>query len=84
MGQSSSRKLRRSTNRSGAPARRRNGNEFPGELRSGDVMRYYETMSGALGPMHWWPAETPFEALLKDPVEAACVSAVTVLEAKLK
>jgi hypothetical protein len=38
----------------------------------------------ALAKIHAIPAETPFEALLKDPVEAACVSAVKVLEAKLK
>ena len=27
-------------------------------------MRYYEVMSEALGPMHWWPAETPFEVIV--------------------
>jgi endonuclease III related protein len=27
-------------------------------------MRYYETMSSALGPMHWWPAKTPFEVIV--------------------
>ncbi|HWZ57270.1 MAG TPA: endonuclease III domain-containing protein [Verrucomicrobiae bacterium] len=27
-------------------------------------MRYYEAMSGALGPMHWWPARTPFEVIV--------------------
>ena len=27
-------------------------------------MRYYELMSGALGPMHWWPAQTPFEVIV--------------------
>ncbi len=27
-------------------------------------MRYYEAMSGALGPMHWWPAKTPFEVIV--------------------
>lgn len=27
-------------------------------------MRYYEAMSAALGPMHWWPAETPFEVIV--------------------
>lgn len=30
----------------------------------GELMRYYETMSAALGPMHWWPAETPFEVVV--------------------
>lgn len=27
-------------------------------------MRYYEAMAGALGPMHWWPARTPFEVIV--------------------
>jgi endonuclease-3 related protein len=31
---------------------------------SGDLMRYYEAMSGVLGPMHWWPAQTPFEVIV--------------------
>jgi endonuclease-3 related protein len=31
---------------------------------SGELMRYYETMSGALGPMRWWPAQTPFEVIV--------------------
>jgi endonuclease III related protein len=31
---------------------------------SGELMSYYEAMSGALGPMHWWPAETPFEVIV--------------------
>src|SRR4029077_8420079 len=30
----------------------------------GELMRYYEAMSGALGPMHWWPARTPFEVIV--------------------
>lgn len=29
-----------------------------------DLLRYYEAMSGALGPMHWWPAKTPFEVIV--------------------
>src|SRR3974390_3031648 len=29
-----------------------------------DLLRYYETMAGALGPMHWWPAQTPFEVIV--------------------
>jgi endonuclease-3 related protein len=28
------------------------------------LMRYYAAMSGALGPMHWWPAKTPFEVIV--------------------
>ncbi len=31
---------------------------------SGVLLRYYEAMSGALGPMHWWPARTPFEVIV--------------------
>ena len=27
-------------------------------------MRYYEAMSRALGPMHWWPAQTAFEVIV--------------------
>src|SRR5467141_4299459 len=28
------------------------------------LMRYFTTMSQALGPMHWWPAKTPFEVIV--------------------
>ena len=31
---------------------------------SGELMSYYEAMSAALGPMHWWPGETPFEVIV--------------------
>lgn len=31
---------------------------------SASLMRYFETMSSALGPMHWWPAKTPFEVIV--------------------
>jgi endonuclease-3 related protein len=31
---------------------------------AGELLRYYEAMSGALGPMHWWPARTPFEVIV--------------------
>lgn len=31
---------------------------------SPELLRYYEAMSGALGPMHWWPAQTPFEVIV--------------------
>jgi endonuclease III related protein len=31
---------------------------------SGDLMGYYSLMSSALGPMHWWPARTPFEMIV--------------------
>ena len=35
-----------------------------GVARSGELLRYYEAMSGALGPMRWWPAQTPFEVIV--------------------
>ena len=28
------------------------------------LMSYYSAMSEALGPMHWWPARTPFEVIV--------------------
>lgn len=31
---------------------------------SAELLRYYRAMSGALGPMHWWPAQTPFEVIV--------------------
>lgn len=31
---------------------------------SSELMRYYDAMSAALGPMRWWPAETPFEVIV--------------------
>ncbi len=31
---------------------------------SSELMRYYVAMSGALGPMRWWPARTPFEVIV--------------------
>ena len=27
-------------------------------------MAYYRTLSESLGPMHWWPAKTPFEVIV--------------------
>src|SRR5579862_7799031 len=33
--------------------------------RSGDILpTYYEALAQALGPMHWWPARTPFEVIV--------------------
>jgi endonuclease-3 related protein len=31
---------------------------------AGELLRYYGAMSGALGPMRWWPAQTPFEVIV--------------------
>jgi endonuclease-3 related protein len=28
------------------------------------LLHYFEAMSGALGPMRWWPARTPFEVIV--------------------
>lgn len=28
------------------------------------LRQYYEEVSAALGPMHWWPAKTPFEVIV--------------------
>jgi len=39
------------------------GTTHPDHLSS-KLLRYYDMMSGALGPMHWWPAETPFEVIV--------------------
>src|SRR5580693_2352428 len=33
-------------------------------LPPGELLRYYEAMSRKLGPMHWWPARTPFEVIV--------------------
>jgi len=38
------------------------GAEVPGHLRV--LPRFYETLEAALGPMHWWPARTPFEVII--------------------
>ena len=32
--------------------------------QSGELLRYYDAMSAALGPMRWWPAKTPFEVIV--------------------
>jgi endonuclease-3 related protein len=40
------------------------GGPVPAAAPSGELLRYYEVMSGALGPMHWWPAKTPFEVIV--------------------
>lgn len=32
--------------------------------QSGELLRYYELMSAAFGPMNWWPAKTPFEVIV--------------------
>jgi endonuclease-3 related protein len=34
------------------------------EFHSAELLRYYKVMSEALGPMHWWPAKSPFEVIV--------------------
>jgi len=34
------------------------------EFDSQEMLRYYKAMSEALGPMHWWPAKSPFEVIV--------------------
>lgn len=29
-----------------------------------ELERYFQTLSSALGPQHWWPARTPFEVIV--------------------
>lgn len=53
----------------GKGSRKRSALESPSQQvqvlsPTGELLRYYETMSRALGPMHWWPAETPFEVIV--------------------
>jgi endonuclease-3 related protein len=56
---------RRKSARSARPPRQRiDRNARSTKLHSGDLMRYYEAMYGALGPMRWWPAKTPFEVIV--------------------
>jgi endonuclease-3 related protein len=31
---------------------------------SSTLRNYFQTLSTALGPMHWWPAKTPFEVIV--------------------
>lgn len=33
-------------------------------LAGADLASYFDTLSKALGPMHWWPARTPFEVIV--------------------
>jgi endonuclease III related protein len=36
----------------------------PSAVPRPELARYFETLSGALGPQHWWPARTPFEVIV--------------------
>src|ERR1039458_81305 len=58
---------RNPTSRTHSRAKTGLGTALPVPMNSGDsknLMRYYEAMSGALGPMHWWPARSPFEVIV--------------------
>ena len=33
-------------------------------LRPTVLREYFDTLSNALGPMNWWPAQTPFEVIV--------------------
>src|ERR1017187_9741109 len=55
------------TSRTHSRARTGAGAPLPLPVDFGDsknLMRYYEAMSGALGPMRWWPAQTAFEVIV--------------------
>ena len=34
------------------------------DIRGSTLQEYFQTLSVALGPMHWWPARTPFEVIV--------------------
>jgi endonuclease-3 related protein len=36
----------------------------PGAVPRPELARYFEILSTALGPQHWWPARTPFEVIV--------------------
>jgi endonuclease III related protein len=38
--------------------------EVAGANTGPELMRYFAAMSQNLGPMHWWPARTPFEVIV--------------------
>jgi endonuclease-3 related protein len=48
----------------GRPATRGAAGTMQAVTPSGELLRYYEAMSAALGPMRWWPAQTPFEVVV--------------------
>src|SRR5579862_3348505 len=36
----------------------------PSQRENAALPLYYKTLSRAVGPMHWWPAKTPFEVIV--------------------
>lgn len=47
-----------------APPGRPQAQAQPHSNAGGVFMEYFEAMSKSLGPMHWWPAKTPFEVIV--------------------
>jgi len=47
-----------------ASSRARAAQPAPSAVPRPELARYFETLSGALGPQHWWPARTPFEVIV--------------------
>lgn len=45
-------------------APRKRAGASPPLAPSSELLRYYDVMSSSLGPMHWWPAQTPFEVIV--------------------
>jgi endonuclease III related protein len=49
----------------GQPAKPRAESRVAEAARNGAILpSYFETLAKALGPMHWWPARTPFEVIV--------------------
>lgn len=41
------------------------GPASPGAVSARELLpQFFETLTAALGPMHWWPAKTPFEVIV--------------------
>src|SRR6185295_1826675 len=43
---------------------RLNGSALPGQPIGATLRDYFHVLSNSLGPMHWWPAKTPFEVIV--------------------
>ena len=47
-----------------AKSRTRASGAVPAVAPRPELKRYFEALSSALGPQHWWPARTPFEVIV--------------------
>jgi len=47
-----------------ATPRARAAQPAPRAVPRPELAHYFETLSSALGPQHWWPARTPFEVIV--------------------